>query len=118
MHDQMEIHRQRAAEYHNQVMAVIAKMRKEMGKGAEITLPVIKPGTAEWDAWERYFREYRGFMPIVMTLAKAERTKAKSFTVPSQWPEWFDAGYKQTQDGISRTLEAPPMRLLSGQVSD
>lgn len=59
-------------------------------------LPTIKPGTAEWDAWERYFVNYLGFQPWMMGHVEwhhREGRTDKAMTVPTQWPEWFDTSY-------------------------
>lgn len=61
----------------------------------------IRPGTDEWSSWEAYFH-HLGFKPSVMTLVEQNRTKTGEFTVPAQWPEWFDQAYA----GLSRI--APP----------
>lgn len=70
------------------------------GKGGtgEEPLPVIEPGTAHWDAWERYFREHLGFDPMVMK--RVRWGLSNSVTVPSEWPQDFDPSY-QTASLIS-----------------
>ena len=66
----------------------------------------IKPGTQEWSSWEAYFN-HLGFKPAVMRMVEQNRTKHGEFTVPAQWPEWFDQSYA----GISRI--APPSPKLA-----
>lgn len=48
----------------------------------------IKPGEAEWLAWERYFRGFLDWTPAVLRMV--EIGTVPSMTVPCQWPEWFD----------------------------
>jgi len=79
-------HRERAAKYHQQV----AEYRR---KHPNDELTIIKLGTPEWQAWERYFREYRGFEPVVMKRINIDQNPDKAMTVPTQWPEWFDIEY-------------------------
>jgi hypothetical protein len=54
-------------------------------------LPVIKPDSAEWEDWQRYFVQYLGFEPLAMK--RVRWGLSKSVTVPSERPEDFDAGY-------------------------
>jgi len=65
----------------------------ERGGKDQPDLPVIKPGSAEWEGWRRYFIEYLGFEPVVMK--RIRMGLSPSMTVPSQWPEDFDAGYRE-----------------------
>lgn len=62
--------------------------------------PVIVPETPEWEAWKRYFREVWGLTPIVMILAEKKQTKESCFTVPEQWPEWFDATSQKSDSNL------------------
>ena len=65
----------------------------------------IKPGMDEWRAWEGYFH-HLGFKPSVMAAVEQNRTKTGEFTVPAQWPEWFDPGY------AGRALLSKPKAVL------
>lgn len=60
----------------------------------------IKIGEPEFDAWEAYFRRTIGELPV--TFAMAMKDEKRSFTVPTQWPEWFDT---------AAALEAPEPKL-------
>ena len=68
-----------------------AKMKGRGGKN-QPPLPTIKPETAEWSAWQRYFIEHLGFEPIAMK--RIAWGMSKEMTVPDQWPEQFDASYQ------------------------
>jgi hypothetical protein len=53
----------------------------------------IRPGTAEWTAWRRYFRDRWGFVPVSMLQVENSESRTMSFSVPEPWPEWFDASW-------------------------
>lgn len=54
--------------------------------------PVIRPGTPEWVAWERYFDKQLGWRPWIFKAVT--RGEKQLMTVPTQWPEWFDLSYE------------------------
>ena len=84
-----ESDRDKELEYGAKAMEFVGKMDVK----ARRTLPTIKPGTNEWQAWERYFRNRLGFYPWAMWhVEQAHRMDRKdsAMTVPTQWPEWFD----------------------------
>lgn len=68
----------------------------------------IKPEMAEWRAWESYFH-HLGFKPSVMALIEQNRTKTGEFTVPAQWPEWFDPTYAGRALPKPKVVLLPPM---------
>jgi hypothetical protein len=90
-------HREKAEKYHRQVEQYRLSHQAE-------PLTIIRLGSAEWQAWERYFREYLGFEPVVMKRINIDQNKEKAMTVPTQWPEWFDSEYaaKDTQARLAR----------------
>lgn len=51
----------------------------------------IKPGTPEFEAWKTYFADHVGEYPYVFKLAMDDPKRERTFTVPTQWPEWFSA---------------------------
>jgi hypothetical protein len=53
----------------------------------------IRPGTAEWTAWKRYFRDRWGSVPVAMMQVENGESRTKIFSVPAPWPEWFDASW-------------------------
>jgi hypothetical protein len=87
-----QTHRNRAEKYHRQVEQYRSTRKTE-------PLTIIKLGSPEWQAWERYFREYRGFEPVVMQRINVDQNPDKAMTVPTQWPEWFDADYAAASRG-------------------
>jgi hypothetical protein len=48
----------------------------------------IKRGTPEFTAWAAYFDTVIGARPYWFKQCDADENR--SFTVPAQWPEWFD----------------------------
>ena len=54
-------------------------------------VPTAALGTAECDAWARYFRNHLGWEPWMLTAV--ERHNIPSMTLPTQWPEWFDTSW-------------------------
>ena len=59
---------------------------------AKATHPLeIMPGSDEWASWEVYFDSVYGQRPAAMKLREANM--CKHFTVPAQWPEWFDSSF-------------------------
>lgn len=56
-------------------------------------LPVLEGNIAskELDAWYWYFANHLGWVPAALKSLMEGRTKA--FTVPAQWPDWFDLEY-------------------------
>jgi len=84
--------KEKEADYGQRAMEFGEKMEPKSRKN----LPKIKPGTAEWGAWERYFIGYLGFRPWMMGYVDwnhHEGRTDKAMTVPTQWPEWFDTSY-------------------------
>jgi hypothetical protein len=71
--------------------ALAYAIQQNAGQKVLAVLPTIKLGSAEWQAWERYFIEHLGFEPFAMKRARAE--EGREMTVPAQWPEWFDSGF-------------------------
>lgn len=67
----------------------------------------INQGDPEFAAWGDYFDRTIGARPVAFQMALSD--PKRSFTVPTQWPEWFDT---------TAALEAPaapePQRLLFG----
>lgn len=51
----------------------------------------VRPGMDEWSAWAVYLTHRCGKLPRVMR--EVERRKMDTYTVPAQWPQWFDADY-------------------------
>jgi hypothetical protein len=48
-------------------------------------------GTPEFEAWLRYFDNHLRWRPVTFKMFIADR--GKGFTVPTQWPEWFDSSF-------------------------
>jgi hypothetical protein len=92
-------YQQKSAEY--AALALAHCQTLQAGKKTKVVLPTIKLGSPEWKAWERYFRDFLGFEPALMKIIRSEGNPDREFTVPAQWPEWFDAGY-----GDGRKAEA------------
>jgi hypothetical protein len=68
----------------------------------------IKAGEPEFAAWGEYFQRTIGALPLAF--AMAGKDAGRSFTVPTQWPEWFDT---------AAALESPaPMLKLVQPVSE
>jgi hypothetical protein len=87
-------HQRAETEFWTKVTAHIAKLRA----AKDLTpLTVIEPGSAEWGAWDRYFRDYLGFESLAMKRVRWGQSKWGSVTVPTQWPEWFDSEYAAQQ---------------------
>jgi len=72
----------------------------------------------ELDAWVWYFDHHLGWRPATLTAFIEQETKG--FTVPAQWPEWFDLQYRPpaviprvrySQDDRYETLEDLQHRL-------
>lgn len=61
----------------------------------------IKAGEPEFEAWGKYFERTIGAYPLAFAMAAGDPNR--SFTVPTQWPEWFDT---------AAALEAPRQLLL------
>ena len=55
----------------------------------------IVPGTAEFEAWVRYFR-FKEWQPFA--LRQIKRRNITGMTTPTQWPEWFDKQYGSARD--------------------
>lgn len=83
--------RAKEADYGAKATAYCKQMMQGHTKG-EAIFPIIKPDSAEWNAWERYFLEHLGFEPLAMK--RVRWGMQQSMTVPSQWPEWFDNSYQ------------------------
>lgn len=49
-----------------------------------------KPGDPNFEAWLDYFDRHIGERPMVLRMAIADRKGKRSFTVPTEWPHWFD----------------------------
>lgn len=81
--------RRKELEYGARAQAYAAA--QNAGQKTQALLPTIKPGTAEWQAWERYFVNHLGFEPWAMTAARLGQIE--KMTVPAQWPEWFDSEF-------------------------
>lgn len=54
----------------------------------------IRPDTEEWRRWAAYFRDSCGALPRVMVMV-GTMGGPETFTVPAQWPEWFDGAYAE-----------------------
>ena len=57
--------------------------------------PIIRPGMPEWIAWERYFDRHLHWRPWIFKAAVSGQKTL--MTVPTQWPEWFDLTYGQSE---------------------
>lgn len=69
----------------------------EYAKKAGIkSFPMISPGMPEWTAWARYYA-HLGEAP--WAFENTRKGKAKFYTVPTQWPEWFDPDYAGGSNG-------------------
>lgn len=57
-------------------------------------LPILEANikSQEKDAWYWYFANHLGWVPAAFQSMMIGNTKA--FTVPTQWPEWFDLNYQ------------------------
>jgi hypothetical protein len=67
------------------------KMAKDNATPQDQIFPTIKPNTAGWSSWEAYFHGL-GIEPAAM---KRTRIGTQDWmTVPTLYPEWFDASYK------------------------
>ena len=78
------------------------KMRDFFRKGLESIRATkspctIKPGEPEFAAWVDYFDRHIGARPHVLKVVIDDRTGKLAFTVPAQWPEWFDTDYARRQ---------------------
>lgn len=72
----------------------------------------IRPGTEEWRRWVAYFRDSCGALPRVMATV-GRMGGPETFTVPAQWPEWFDGSYVEGVVTVPFVRVEPkrPMRL-------
>lgn len=64
---------------------------------AEKKIPpaVIIVGTEQWRAWHQYFEQHLGWVPMAMRRILVQAVDApRSFTVPWEWPEGFDASFR------------------------
>src|SRR6185503_13748564 len=59
--------------------------------GSPDELPVIRPGTEEWNAWQEYFERNLRWLPAIMRQVLAEQ--AEAMTVPTPRPEQFDLAF-------------------------
>jgi hypothetical protein len=76
-----------AEQFFKKAQAFIAKLpSEERGR-----LPSLQRDSDELDAWAWYFDNHLGWRPYAFQQFFADRTKG--FTVPTQWPEWFDETY-------------------------
>lgn len=66
------------------------KIGKANALKADGAWPTVKPGTPEYEAWERYF-DRLGWRPAVFRMARF--SPDKEITVPTKYPEWFDARF-------------------------
>jgi hypothetical protein len=78
-------------EAYTQLALAHAKIRGRGGKG-QPSLPTIRPGTAEFSEWQRYFLETLGFEPLAMK--RVAMGQSREMTVPEERPEMFDASYR------------------------
>ena len=88
--------RKKEKEYGARAMEFVGKMEPNARKN----LPTIKPGSAEWKAWESYFTNHLGFYPWAMNHVTRRHLMDETdaaMTVPTQWPEWFDTSYSSVQ---------------------
>lgn len=53
--------------------------------------PIIRLGTAEYEAWAKYFVNHLHWTPWALRALRTHQIDA--MTVPAQWPEWFDTDY-------------------------
>ncbi len=51
----------------------------------------IKNTDPEFVAWGEYFERVIGEFPVAYRMAARDPNRA--FTVPAQWPQWFEASY-------------------------
>lgn len=70
---------------------------KATGRGGQNQpdLPTIQPGSPEWTAWQRYFLQSLGFLPVMMR--RVERGQSRAMTVPARVPQDFDGSYQPLQ---------------------
>lgn len=88
--------RNKEAEFGRQASTFMKKVMAAEGKGPKDPIfPIIKPGSPEWEAWDRYFRGHLGFHPYAMQ--RVLSGQQQSMTVPAQWPEWFDPSFSSVQ---------------------
>jgi hypothetical protein len=66
---------------------------------------VIRPGMDEWIAWAAYLQDRCGLLPAVMKAV--EKRRLDSYTVPAQWPQWFDAFYRAPEKPFYRSEVRP-----------
>lgn len=74
---------------HNFWARVAHYVKYTMGSPDE--LPTIRPGTADWDAWQEYFERHLQWLPTIMREVLDERSEA--MTVPTPRPEQFDLSF-------------------------
>ena len=73
-------------------LALAYAKAKQIGGKNQPQMPIIKPETPEWSAWQRYFVECLGFEPLAMK--RIRWGMSQMMTVPAQWPEDFDVSYR------------------------
>lgn len=59
-------------------------------------LPNLALDTPEFEAWRRYFDDHLRWRPWAFKAFASQQTKG--FTVPTQWPEWFDVNFIGSQN--------------------
>ena len=59
--------------------------------GSPDELPVIRPGTEDWNAWQEYFERHLRWLPAIMRQVLAEQ--AEAMTVPTPRPDQFDLAF-------------------------
>lgn len=67
--------------------------------------PNTKQPMAEWVAWAVYLSDRCGSLPLVMQ--QVEKRRLDSYTVPAQWPQWFDETYEAPEKPFYRSSLRP-----------
>lgn len=70
--------------YHDRVL-------KFVQASGQCEFPTLELGSPEFEAWRRYFDDHLRWRPI--TFKMFINDQSKGFTVPTQWPEWFDPAF-------------------------
>src|SRR5687768_16946589 len=67
------------------------RVQKFCQASGQCEFPVLELGSPEFHAWSRYFDNHLRWQP--WAFKAFVRGQTKGFTVPAQWPEWFDVSF-------------------------
>jgi hypothetical protein len=77
------------------------------------SFPVIRPGSAQFDAWRQYFELHLRWTPVVMRklIDNAPDKPKDGMTVPTEYPDFFDRSF--VEDKAWRPSVPKQLRRLS-----